>query len=390
MSILNQITLSLPELMEWRQYLHSIPEIAFQEVKTAAFLVDKLKSFGLDIHQGLAKTGIVATLKSGDGHKSIALRADMDALAMSEKNTLVYCSQHDKQMHACGHDGHSTMLLGAAQYLAATKNFNGIVYFIFQPAEENEGGANIMIQQGLFDQFPADAIYGMHNWPGLDVGQFAIRSGAMMAAFNTFEIRIEGSGAHAAMPHLSKDPIVIAAHIITALQTIASRQISPLEPVVVSITQIQGGQTWNVIPDHVMIKGTTRMFTEELQNLVEHSLKQIVTSLCEAYGAKAEIHYQRRYPATINSDKETEYAISAAEQLVTEANVIQNFEPSMGAEDFSFMLQHKPGSYIRIGNGSNQNGCVLHSPKYDFNDEILALGASYWAQLAEMQLPING
>jgi len=386
MPIINRIAGYHEELTEWRRHLHAHPETAFEEVATAAFVAEKLESFGIEVHRGLAKTGVVGTLRAGKGKRAIGLRADMDALDVHEKNHFDHASTHQGKMHACGHDGHTTMLLGAAKYLAETKKFDGTIHFIFQPAEENEGGGRVMVEEGLFDKFPVDAVYGMHNWPGVPVGKMAVKPGPMMAAYDIFEIAVLGKGAHAAMPHLGIDPVVVAAEIVTALQTIASRSTDPLDAVVVTVTQMHGGDTWNVIPDRVVLRGTARCFRPEVQETIEPAIRRIATGVCHAHDATMEMRYERRYPPTINSVQETELAAEIAAKVVGEANVIHDPTPSMGSEDFAFMLQAKPGSYVWIGNGSTEGGCLLHNPHYDFNDDVLPIGASYWATLAETAL----
>ena len=371
-------------MIAWRQDLHAHPETAFEEHRTAQIIADRLKGFGLEVHQGLAKTGVVGVLRGQKPGPAIALRADMDALHLTEKNDFEHRSTHAGRMHACGHDGHMAMLLGAAQHLAATRNFSGTVYFIFQPAEENEAGAQVMVADGLFERFPAERVFGMHNWPGMPVGQFSVRSGPVMAAADTFSIQVEGQGAHAAMPHLGLDPVVIAAQIVTALQTITSRTVDPYDSAVVSVTRIHGGETFNVIPDRVELWGTARAFRPEVQDTIEASIRRIATGISESFGATCAVDYQRRYPATVNTDVETELAATAAARVVGVDQVQRDRPPSMGAEDFAYMLKVRPGAYVWIGNG--EGGCTLHNPHYDFNDAILPIGAAYWISLVQAVL----
>ena len=383
-----------PEMTAWRRELHAHPQTAFEETFASEFIASKLQAWGIETHRGLAKTGVVGTIRGtvsgGTGSlRSVGLRADIDVLDITEQNDVPYRSQFPGKMHACGHDGHTTMLLGAAKYLAETKNFAGTVQVIFQPAEENEGGGRVMVEEGLFDQFPCETVFGLHNWPGMPLGQFAVCSGPIMAAFDVFEIKVRGHGCHAAMPHLGIDPIVAAAQIVSALQTIASRNVNPLDQVVLSITQFHGGDTWNVIPIEVMLRGTVRTFRESIQDLVETNMKRIVTGVASSLGCSAELDYQRRYPATINTPTETEWAAAAADVIVGEGNVDRNATPCMGSEDFAFMLQKRPGCYIWAGNGSADDGRVLHNPRYDFNDDLLPIGASYWARLAERLLSLS-
>ena len=387
MPIINRIADFQDEMTGWRRHIHTHPETAFEEHKTSAFVAERLESFGIEVHRGLAGTGIVGKLVGGNGSgKAIGLRADMDALDVHEKNDFGHKSQHEGKMHACGHDGHTTMLLGAAKYLAETKNFDGTVYFIFQPAEENEGGGRVMVEEGLFEKFPVEQVYGMHNWPGLDVGKIAVRPGPMMASFDIFEITVKGKGAHGAMPHMGVDSVVTASQIVNALQTIASRNTHPLDAVVVSVTQIHGGDAYNVLPDEVVLRGTTRSFRPEVQDSIEPAMRRIVDGVCQTMGATATVKYERRYPPTINTAAETEIAASVAAEVVGDGNVHDDLMPSMGSEDFAFMLQKKPGSYVWIGNGSTEGGCMLHNPHYDFNDGVLPIGASYWAKLVETTL----
>ncbi len=387
MPAINRIADFQPEMAGWRHDIHAHPETAFEERRTSEIVARLLESFGIAVDRGVARTGVIGTLAgSRPAGRAIALRADMDALPIREKNGFAHASTHDGRMHACGHDGHTAMLLGAAKYLAETRNFAGTVHFIFQPAEENEGGAGLMVEEGVLDRYKVDSIYGMHNWPGLPAGQFAIRPGPMMAAFDIFEITISGRGAHAAMPHLGIDPVVAAAQIVGGLQTIASRNIHPLEGAVVSVTQIHGGDTWNVIPDSVVLRGTTRSFDPAVRDALEPAIRRIAAGVCAALGADMAMRYERRYPPTVNSPAETERAAAVAAALVGGDNVRRDLLPSMGAEDFACFLEKKPGAYIWIGNGAGVDQAMLHNPHYDFNDEILALGASYWARLAETLL----
>ncbi len=377
------------EMRKWRQHLHQFPETAFEETQTAAFISEKLTSFGLDVHQGLGRTGVVATLSAGNSKKKIALRADMDALFIQEQNIFSHASCHDGKMHACGHDGHSAMLLGAASYLSKNRHFDGTVYFIFQPAEEGRAGAKQMINDGLFDQFPADCVFGMHNFPDIPVGHFAVKTGAMMASSDSFEIIITGKATHAAIPHLGCDPIVVAAQLINSLQTIVSRNIDPADCAVLSITQIHAGNTWNAIPESVVLRGTFRSFNENVKTLIVDKMTQLVNSICTGFDVSVKIEFNPEnegYPVTFNTQAETAIALKAAQAVAGDTCVNQNPTPSMGAEDFSFMLQEKPGCYIWIGNGSSENSCLLHNPHYDFNDEILPVGAAYWVKLVEIML----
>jgi amidohydrolase len=387
MPIVNRIADFHKDLAAWRHEIHAHPETAFEEKRTSDFVAARLKEFGIEVHRGLAGTGVVGTLKgSKPGSRAIALRADMDALHIHEKNGVPYASKNEGKMHACGHDGHTTMLLGAARYLAETRNFAGTVHFVFQPAEENEGGGRVMVKEGLFEKFPVEAVYGMHNWPGMPVGKFAMRPGPMMASFDIFEITVKGKGTHAALPHLGVDPVVAAAQIATGLQTITSRNTHPLESAVVSITQIHGGDTWNVIPDEVVLRGTTRSFKAEVQDAIEASIRRIAAGVAAAMGASVDMRYERRYPPTVNSPRETEIAAAIAAEVVGEGNVDRELQPTMGSEDFAFMLQAKPGCYVFIGNGTGDKAVGLHNPHYDFNDEILPIGASYWVRLVERVL----
>ncbi len=373
------------EMTAWRQALHAHPQTAFEEIYASDFVAAKLQEFGLKVHRGLAKTGVVGTLqgsKQASGRLSaIGLRADIDALDVEERNDVPYKSQHPGKMHACGHDGHTAMLLGAAMYLAEMRDFAGTVHFIFQPAEENEGGGRVMVEEGIFDEFPVDAVFGMHNWPRMPTGEFAVAPGPMMAAFDVFTITIRGKGTHAAMPHHGIDPIVVASHVVTALQTVASRNTDPADQVVVTVAQIQAGDTWNVIPGEATLRGTARSFNESVQDMVETNMQRIVNGVCDAFGATADFCYERRYPATVNSEQESRWAAEIADEIVGPDNVVRNPTPCMGSEDFAFMLRERPGCYVWIGNGTE--GANVHNPHYDFNDQILPVGASYWARLVE-------
>ena len=377
------------EIRQWRRHLHKFPETAYEEIKTANYISEKLQSFGLEVHRGLGRTGVVASLSTGSSDKKIALRADMDALLIQEQNDFAYKSTHDGKMHACGHDGHTAMLLGAAKYLTATENFNGTVHFIFQPAEEGRAGAKQMIDDGLFELFPTDAVFGMHNFPEIPEGHFAVKAGPMMAAFDCFEIRVLGKGTHAAMPHLGNDPVVVTAQIITALQTIVSRNLDPAESAVVSITQMHAGNTWNAIPEKVILRGTLRCFNMQLQEKIRKQITHLVDSICNGYGMGAKIDFNPEnpgYPVTSNSNNETEMAIKAAAEVVGDEKINLHPVPSMGSEDFAYMLLEKPGCYIWIGNGTSSGDCLLHNPNYDFNDEILSTGVAYWVKLVETVL----
>jgi len=370
----------------WRRELHAHPETAFREHRTAEFLARTLAGFGLEVHSGLAGTGVVATLRRGGGRRAIALRADMDGLPLTEATGLPYGSQSPGAMHACGHDGHMAMLLGAARELAERGRFDGVVHFVFQPAEENEGGGRVMVEEGLFDRFPAEAVFGLHNWPGLPAGHFAARPGPVMAAFAVFEVTVRGRGAHGAMPHLAVDPRVAAAEMVSAFQTVVSRNVSPVEAAVVSVTRVEGGETWNVIPEQVRLRGTTRHFVPEVGRVVEEGVRRVAAGVAKAFGVTAEVDYRHRYPATVNEPAQTAIALRAAEEVAGTERVHRDLPPSLASEDFAFMLQARPGCYVWLGGGSAQEGPSLHNPAYDFNDEILPVGAAYWVRLTETML----
>ncbi len=391
MMLVPEINALIPEMKTWRHHIHAHPETAFEETSTSAFVADKLRSFGLEVHTGMARTGVIGVLRCGtangnDEARAIGLRADLDALHIHEQSGVAYGSQHPGKMHACGHDGHTTMLLGAAALLARKKSFNGTLYFIFQPAEENEGGGRLMVEEGLFERFPMRAVYGLHNWPSRPAGTFAMRAGPLMGAYDIFEIVATGKGAHAAMPHAGKDPMLFAAHAINALQTIVARNLHPQDAAVVSITQVHGGDTWNVIPQEVVLRGTVRTFNPDVQDTIEQRLRTIVAGVAATFEMSATVRYERRYPATVNSPEETRHAIAAAAAVVGAAQVDTDPTPEMTSEDFAFMLQAKAGCYVWLGAGRGPDTPGLHNPHYDFNDDTLAIGASYWVTLAEQQL----
>ncbi|TAN56641.1 MAG: amidohydrolase [Betaproteobacteria bacterium] len=386
MGAIERIEILAGEMTAWRRDLHQHPETAFEEHRTSDIVARRLESFGIAVHRGLGKTGVVGTLKAGSGGRAIGLRADMDALHIEEKNSFEHRSVNAGRMHACGHDGHTAMLLGAAKVLAETRHFDGTVHFIFQPAEENEGGGRAMVADGLFEKFPCESVYGMHNYPGIPLGHFEMRPGPMMASFDIFEIELQGRGSHAALPHTGVDPIVAGASLVQALQSVVSRNVSPVDAGVVSVTQFHGGDTWNVIPDGIVLRGTTRAFRPETQDLLERRLREISENVARTFGAAAKVRYERRYPPVVNSERETAFCAELLRGLVGAQNVNANTEPVMGSEDFAFMLQVKPGCYVFIGNGPGDGGCLLHNPHYDFNDAILPLGASYWVRLTERLL----
>ena len=387
MNILPEIAALDADMRAWRHHLHAHPETAFEEQATSAYVADKLREFGLDVHTGLAKTGVVGVLRHGASTDAIGLRADLDALHVHEQTGLPHASVHPGRMHACGHDGHTTMLLAAAKAMATRRNFDGTAYFIFQPAEENEGGGRVMVEEGLFERFPMRAVYGMHNWPRLPAGTFAMRVGPLMGAYDVFEIIATGKGAHAAMPSQGKDPMLFAAHAISALQTIVSRNLHPQDAGVVSVTQVHAGDTWNVIPEQVVLRGTVRTFSDDVQALIERRMRTLVDGVAAMFEMAATVRYERRYPATVNSEAETAHAQRAAAAVVGDARVDTDPTPEMGSEDFAFMLKARPGCYVWLGAGHGPDTPNIHNPRYDFNDAVLPIGASYWVTLAEQQLP---
>jgi hippurate hydrolase len=390
---LEMLRLFHAELVHIRRDIHANPELGFEETRTSQLVADKLGEWGIEVHRGLAKTGVVGVIKGkkNSGGRAIGLRADMDCLPMHETGGVPHKSKVAGRMHACGHDGHTTMLLGAARYLAQTRNFDGTVNLIFQPAEEGGGGGRVMVEEGLFKRFPVDAVYALHNWPGLPVGKIAVRPGAMMAATDEIKLKVRGRGGHAALPHLAADPVVATAHIITALQTIASRNANPVDALVVSICSMQTSQVgaYNVIPAHVELVGTVRTFSPEMRELAEKRIQEIATSVAQGLGASAEVEYRRGYPATVNTEKEAVFAAQVGEKVFGKGNVVTDGEPTMGGEDFSYMLQARPGAYVFLGQGGAQGGCFLHNPGYDFNDEVIPLGAGYLAALVEESLPLK-
>ena len=381
------------ELRVIRHDIHAHPELAFQENRTSDLVADRLSSWGIEVHRGLAKTGLVGVVKGKktSSGRGVGLRADMDCLPMHETGTVPYKSKHADRMHACGHDGHTTMLLGAARYLAETRNFDGTAYLIFQPAEEGGGGGRVMVEEGLFERFPANEVYAVHNWPGLPPGQMAVRPGPVMAATDEIVVVVHGKGGHAAMPHLTVDPVVVSAQVISALQTIASRNANPLDAIVVSVCSMETSQTgvFNVIPDFVKLTGTVRSFRPETRELAEARIKEIVSGISAALGGRAEIEYKRGYPSTINAEREAAFAAQVGERVFGKGNVFTDAEPTMGGEDFSYMLQARPGAYVFLGQGGGPTGCFLHNPGYDFNDEVIPLGAGYLAALVEESLPLK-
>ena len=389
---LEMLRLFHAELVHIRRDIHAHPELGFEETRTSQLVADKLAEYGIEVHRGLAKTGVVGVVKGKkDSGRAIGLRADMDCLPMHETGDVPYRSKVAGRMHACGHDGHTTMLLGAARYLAQTRSFDGTVNLIFQPAEEGGGGGRVMVEEGLFQRFPCDAVYAIHNWPGLAPGKIAVRAGPMMAATDEIKITVRGRGGHAALPHLAADPVVATAHIITALQTIASRNANPIDALVVSVCSMQTSQVgaFNVIPGHVELIGTVRTFSKEMRELAEKRIQEIVTSVAQGLGTSATVEYRRGYPATVNTEKEASFAAQVGEKVFGKGNVVTDGEPTMGGEDFSYMLQARPGAYVFLGQGGTQGGCFLHNPGYDFNDEVIPLGAGYLAALAEESLPLT-
>lgn len=394
MNLIDPIQKFQQEIQAIRRDIHAHPELCFEEFRTADLVAKKLEEWGVPVIWGLAGTGVVGVIQRGNSTRAIGLRADMDALPMQEINQFEHTSKHIGKMHACGHDGHTAMLLGAARYLAHDADFDGTVFLIFQPAEEGGGGARRMIEDGLFDQCPMDAVFGMHNWPGIAAGNFAVKTGGMMASSNEFEVTVRGKGAHAAQPQKGIDPVMIAVQIAQSWQTIVSRNVNPLEPAVLSLTQIHSGSATNVIPDDASLIGTVRTFSTEVLDLIETRMEKIARATAEAFDAQIDFVFKRNYPPLINHEQETQLAIQVMRDLVGEQRVDTQVEATMGAEDFAYMLQAKPGCYVFLGNGDGDHRsaghglgpCNLHNPSYDFNDDLLPIGAAYWVALAQTYL----
>jgi hippurate hydrolase len=393
MHLIESIVTNAASMATIRRDLHAHPELCFQEVRTADVVAAKLSEWGIPMHRGLGTTGVVGIVKAGTSDRAIVLRADMDALPMQEFNTFAHASQHPGKMHACGHDGHTAMLLAAAHYFSDNRNFDGTVYLVFQPAEEGGGGAREMIKEGLFEKFPVQAVFGMHNWPGASVGKFAVSAGPVMASSNEFKITVRGKGGHAALPHNAIDPVPVACQMVQAFQTIISRNKKPVDAGVISVTMIRAGEATNVIPDSCELQGTVRTFTIEVLDMIEKRMREVAQHTAAAFGAQCEFEFVRNYPPTINAAHEADFARGVMASIVGASNVGEQ-EPTMGAEDFSYMLQAKPGCYSFIANGDGAHRemghgggpCMLHNPSYDFNDDLIPLGATYWARLAEAWL----
>ena len=386
MPVINRVAEFHADITAWRRQLHANPELLYDVHETAAFVAEKLKSFGVDeIVTGLGRTGVVGVIRGkGASDKVVGLRADMDALPITERTGQPYASANTGKMHACGHDGHTAMLLGAARYLAETRNFSGTVIVIFQPAEEGGGGGRAMVEDGLMERFGISEVFGMHNLPGIAVGEFAMRVGGIMAGTDEFAIDIEGHGGHAAMPHLAIDPVIIAAHIITGLQTLVSRNVDPIRSAVLSVTTVNAGTAHNVISRTAKLTGTVRTLDEAVRTQMEEGMKRLVPQLAQAFGASAEVHYRRGYPVTVNAPKQTGFAAEVAREVAGTERVNADADPTMGGEDFAYMLNARPGAYVFIGNGASSD---LHTDTYDFNDEAIPHGVSYWVRLAEKALP---
>ena len=393
MRLIESILADAAAIATVRRDIHAHPELCFEEQRTSDVIAKQLTDWGIPVHRGMGKTGVVGIITNGSSNRAVGLRADIDALPMTEHNTFAHASQHHGKMHACGHDGHTAMLLAAAKHMAKNRSFDGTVYVVFQPAEEGGGGAREMIRDGLFEKFPMEAIFGAHNWPGMQVGQFAIKSGPCFASSNEFKITIHGKGAHAAMPNNGIDPVPVACQLVQAFQTIITRNKRPIDAGVISVTMIHTGEATNVVPDSCVMEGTVRTFTLETLDLIESRMRALSEQLCAAFDASCEFEFFRNYPPTINHPAETEFVRGVMRDMVGADNVME-FEPTMGAEDFSYFLQAKPGAYFLIGNGDGSHResghgmgpCMLHNPSYDFNDELIPLGATLWVRLAEAWL----
>ena len=393
MKLIESIAAEAPSIQALRRDLHAHPELGFEEQRTSDLIASTLTGWGIPVHRGLGRTGVVGIVRNGSSARAVGLRADIDALPVTERNGFAHASVHRGKMHACGHDGHTAMLLAAARYLARQRDFDGTVYLVFQPAEEGGGGAREMIKDGLFDLFPMEAVFGMHNWPGLEAGQFALKEGPVFASSNDFRIAIRGRGTHAAMPHNGIDPVPVAAQMVQAFQTIISRNKRPIDTGVISVTMIRAGEAVNVVPDSCELQGTVRTFTVPVLDLIERRMREIAQATAQAFQASCEFAFRRNYPPTVNHARETQFARELLGGLVGPGNVTE-FEPTMGAEDFSFFLLEKPGCYFIIGNGDGSHRaadhgggpCMLHNPSYDFNDALIPLGGSMWVRLAEQWL----
>ena len=393
MKLVDSVLASHGEITAIRRDIHAHPELRYEENRTAQIVADALERWGIATVRGIGKTGVVGSISHGSSQRSIGLRADMDALPMQEVNEFAHRSQHAGKMHACGHDGHTAMLLAAAKHLSKHRHFDGTVHLIFQPAEEGGAGAKAMMDDGLFTRFPCEAVFGMHNWHGSKVGQFGIHAGPTMASSNEFEITITGRGSHAAIPNDSVDSVIVATHLVQALQTIVSRNVKPVDTAVLSVTQIHAGEAYNVIPETAVVRGTVRTFTTAVLDLIQARITEIVDKLPPVFGATATLRFHRNYPPLVNHPKETEFCRQVAADVVGADNALE-FEPTMGSEDFAFMLLEKPGCYVMAGNGSGEHRaaghglgpCQLHNPSYDFNDELIPVGASYWIRLVEKYL----
>jgi amidohydrolase len=386
MNIEPKIAAFAHELTAIRRDIHAHPELGFEEERTSAIVAQKLREFGCEVTTGIGKTGVVGTVRVGNNPRAIGLRADMDALPMDEHNTFDHRSQHKGRMHACGHDGHTTMLLGAAKYLSGTRNFDGTVHFIFQPAEEGRGGAEAMVKDGLFEKFPCEQIFGMHNRPKLDVGKFAIRSGPQMAGGGLFDVHITGKGAHGARPETGIDPVIIGTQIISALQSVVSRNVAPLDSAVISVTQMHAGDAYNVIPQEAVLRGTIRAFRKETMALIKERIETISSGIAKTLGGSARADVRIAFPPLVNDKDAVKFIADVAETIVGKDNMNREGPFVMASEDFSYMLEKVPGAFINIGNGGGEGGCEVHNPGYDFNDDILTLGATLWSRVVETKL----